>query len=106
MKRQKTNMGKQKRKKKNTDKKDRSVKERTQREQEAENIKQQINSLGLGDGNVDVKTFFTELDNFVTSGVSWSDKIKLHGYTRIIDATLSMNPNITSKVALLYDKDV
>lgn len=98
-------MGKQKHKK-NTEKKERAVKERPQREQEAENIKQQINSLGLGDGNVDVKTFFTELDNFVTSGVSWSGKIKLNGYTRIIDATLSMNPNITSKVGLLYDKDV
>ena len=99
-------MGKQKRKNKNTDKKDRSVKERPQREQETENIKQQINSLGLGEGNIDVKTFFTELDNFVASGVSWSGKIKLHGYTRIIDATLSMNPNITSKVGLIYDKDV
>ena len=82
------------------------VKTEEERLQETDIIRRQINDLGLGEGNLDIKTFFSELDNFVRSGYSWSGKIQLHGYNRVIDAKLTMNPNIISSVALLYDKDV
>ena len=82
------------------------VKTEQQRLIEVDRIREQINDLGLGEGNPDVKSFFNELDCFVSLGHSWSGKIPLHGYNRIIDVKLSVNPNITSSVALVYNKDI
>jgi hypothetical protein len=89
--------GKNKREKRN-----KIVKTEADRLIEVDNIKRQINDLGLGEGNPDVKLFIEELQQFVTQGNSWSGKIPLNGYNRVISATLSTNPNITSSVTLEY----
>jgi len=84
------------------EKKEKKVKTEAERRLEVEHIKRQINDLGLGDGNPDVKLFLDELELFVSQGYSWSGKIPLNGFQRIISATLSTNPNITSCVTLEY----
>ena len=89
--------GKNKREKRN-----KIVKTEADRLIEVDNIKRQINDLGLGEGNPDVKLFIEELQQFVTQGNSWSGKIPLNGYNRVISAILSTNPNITSSVTLEY----
>ena len=97
-------MGKSKRTGKNgeREKKEKKVKTEAERLSEVDHIKRQINDLGLGDGNPDVKLFLDELELFVSQGNSWSGKIPLNGFQRIISATLSTNPNITSSVTLEY----
>tara|TARA_B110000046_G_C12593466_1_gene233848 strand:- start:47 stop:361 length:315 start_codon:yes stop_codon:yes gene_type:complete len=100
-------MGKSKRTGKNgekekKEKKEKKVKTEAERLLEVDHIKRQINDLGLGDGNPDVKLFLNELELFVSQGNSWSGKIPLNGFQRIISATLSTNPNITSSVTLEY----
>ncbi len=101
-------MGKKKRGKDNDkdndkDKKIKLVKTPEQRLQEVTLIRQQISDLGLGDGNPDVEKFYQELEQFTKTGYSWTGKIPLHGHHRVISATLTTNPNITSSVTLLYD---
>ena len=95
-------MGKKNRKG-DKDKKIKLVKTPEQRLQEVSNIRQQIAALGLGEGNPDVEKFYQELDQFAKTGYSWTGKIPLHGHQRVISATLTTNPNLTSNVSLLYD---
>ena len=82
------------------------VKTKEVRLQETIIIRKQINELGLAEGNSDVKLFFTELDRFVASGQSWTGKIPLYGYNRIIEGILTTKPQVTSNVKLIYDKDI
>jgi len=89
-----------------TRKKRKQLKTKEVRQQETDVIRNQIMDLGLADGNIDVARVFTELRTFVDMGYSWSGKIPLHGFNRMVEVVLTTNPNITCRVALLYDKSI
>jgi hypothetical protein len=81
-------------------------KSRDERRTESVNIRSQIFSLGLGDGNPDVMKFLVELERFVETGEAWTGNIKLHGHHRVINAILTTRPSVVSSVSLIYQKDV
>jgi hypothetical protein len=73
---------------------------------EVNNIKSQIEGLGLGRGNPDVENLFDQLDEFTETGIAWTGSLKLHGHQRVINAILTTLPSVASSVNLVFQKDV
>ena len=73
-----------------------------QRRDETRRIRQQIEDLGLGSGNPDVATLFSQLDRFVETGEAWTGKIPLSGHGRVAEIILTTRTGVTSSVCLAH----
>ena len=96
-------MGKKSRKKTKLPKASKTLNDR---QLEINNIKNQIEQLGLGEGNLDIKQFYQIIDEFTNTGIGWSGRVTLNGFQRHIDVILTNNSNIKCQIRLVYDQYV
>jgi hypothetical protein len=80
------------------------VKTVEERNREVCELRRQMESLGLGNGNQDVVKFFDILTSFSETGIAWTGKIPLHGHKRIIEVIVATPSHIPSRVTLAYAK--
>ena len=71
-----------------------------QRRDETLQLRQQIEDLGLGSGNPDIASLFTQLDKFVKTGEAWTGKIPLLGHGRVAEIVLTTRSGVASRVCL------
>ena len=95
-------MGKKSRK----TKKEKEFKTKEMRDTEIENIKKQIEELGLSSQIDSIQTFYTYLDEFSNTGECNSGKIKLDGFKRILNYILTNTVGKKCLVNLGYDENI
>jgi|AACY02.9.fsa_nt_gi hypothetical protein len=90
-------------------KKNKKVKEQKtqpQRQQEIMIIQDKLTQLGLTNENPDVQVVNDRLTEFVNTGNSYTGKIKINGYKRIVQLILSNRPHVECKCSLQYNAEV
>lgn len=80
------------------------AKSQAQREQEIDKI--MTNLLDIGFPIEILQPFIKLCKIFVETGEGCSGKIKMNGFERILEYTLSKQPHIESRVVLKYDKNI
>ena len=73
---------------------------------EINRIKEEINKLGLGDGNKDIETLYEMFEEYINNDISFQGKLNILGYQRVVDYILPLYSKNKCKVHLLYDKNI
>ena len=86
--------------------KEKRFKTSEEKKNEIQAIKKEIQSLGLGEGNVDISSFYQVLELFIIGNETLEGIIPIKGYQRKIKYLLPQNHKNKCQVALLYDKTI
>ena len=99
-------MGKKSKKDKNKDNITKIIDFKTQNERllEVEQLKVQIENLGLSDNFEGIDIFYQKLDTYVVNGIPQSGQIKLPGLKRIIEFSLTNQKHKKNSVNLKYSE--
>ena len=83
-----------------------NIKPLQQKQEEIDNINNQIKEIGFPDTDENIVKFNKIVEEYLENDVAWSGKIPLSGYQRVMHVILSNKKNITNSVVLKYDKNV
>ena len=97
-------MGKKSKSIKNKTKK--IIKSKDEKIIEINHIKEEINKLGLGEGNKDIDNLYKIFDEYINNNISFQGKLNILGYQRVVDYILPLYSKNNCKVNLLYDKNI
>ena len=92
--------------KKNKTEKTKNLKTKQKRQEEIEKVKTQISEIGFSNVNPDIEYAYKIFDDYINHGTSYTGKIKINGFKRILDIILSNRSHIQTVVCLKFDETV
>tara|TARA_B100001094_G_scaffold294626_1_gene315401 strand:- start:250 stop:528 length:279 start_codon:yes stop_codon:yes gene_type:complete len=87
-------------------KKIKKIKTKEQREQEITVIINKLSSIGLTSNNPDIQEAIQRMNEYIETGQSFTGKIKINGFKRILQLILSKRPHIQSTACLKYNENI
>lgn len=94
-------MGKKKKVKKN-----KPLKTFSFRENEINEVKNKLKTIGFSENNPDVEYAYKIFDDYVKYGTAYTGKIKINGFKRVLELILSNREHIKSTICLKYQEDI
>ena len=81
---------------------------KTQQERinEVNTIKSKLQNLGLSNQIDGIKEFYQVCQDYIDNDHAWTGKIKLNGFKRIIQCSLSRRQTTSCNINLKYDENV
>lgn len=74
--------------------------------QEIAKVKNQLKQIGFSEVNPDIMEIFRIFNDYIEYGTSFTGKIKINGFQRVLNIILSNRSHIQSTICLEFNKEV